>query len=146
MLLLGKVEARVLWYSRRPGQVATGHAPVCPDSWAEAFSPQPGGVAGESANKELLAVGLRCLESPVGLQMSTAHRIRGPHAPLRRELRPRGGPNEGSGSDLCLPDQCSPLHISQPLHSYFIFFSFYFMVTELSFCAYKTYTGFSIPQ
>lgn len=74
-LFLGKVEARILWYSRRPGQVvATGHPPVCPDSWAEAFSPQPGAMVSGSANKELLAVGLWCLESPVGLQTNTAHR------------------------------------------------------------------------
>lgn len=55
MLLLGKVEARILWYSRRPGQVATGHTPVCPDSWAEAFSPPSGAMVSGSANKKLLA-------------------------------------------------------------------------------------------
>ena len=143
MLLPGKVEATILWYSRRQAQASVEQPPSTPEAGQRHSLHNQGPWLEGQQGKGLLAMSLLLLENHAGLEM---HGLNGTQCglciPPRSELRLRVGPHGGSSSDLV----CSSLVLTTPRSHPISLELFHFMVTELSPCIHKTHSVFSVPQ
>lgn len=110
MFLLGKAEARVLWYSTRQGQASIGHFVIHLCFWLETLSPRS--RVKERGSARLGAPGHLLAVSRESCRVRDGHGLMGLSDPCvlprRSELRPRMGTDKGSSAALCFPDQGLP--------------------------------------